>query len=175
MTINRPQTFANLRKSFGKLKQSQVDSFNLFFDEYERLGWTDKRHLSYLIATVWHETAKTMLPIEEYGKGKGKAYEGLYYGRGYVQLTWLDNYKKATAKNNKGWNFILHPELALEVEPAMWICFEGMKNGWFTGKKLSDYFNDIKTDYVNARKIINGLDKAELIGVIYNKFYNSII
>lgn len=172
MTINRPATFDNLIKNFGKLKQSQVDAFNLFFDEW---GGVDKRHLAYILATVWHETAKTMLPIEEYGKGKGKGYDGLYYGRGYVQLTWLDNYRKATAKNNKGWNFILHPELALEVEPAMWICFEGMKNGWFTGKKLSDYFNDTKTDPVNARRIINGLDCANLIEVLYNKFYNSIV
>lgn len=172
MTINRPATFDNLRKKFGALKQSQVDAFNLFFDEWDGI---DKSHLAYILATVWHETAKTMLPIEEYGKGKGRAYEGLYYGRGYVQLTWLDNYKKATAKNNKGWNFILHPELALEVEPAMWICFEGMKNGWFTGKKLSDYFNDDKSDSKNARRIINGLDKAELIKTYYDKFYNSIV
>lgn len=172
MTINRPQTFANIIKNFGKLKQSQVDAFNLFFNKWDGV---DKRHLAYILATVWHETAKTMLPIEEWGKGKGKAYEGLYYGRGYVQLTWLDNYKKATAKNNKGWDFVLYPELALQVDPAMWICFEGMKNGWFTGKKLSDYFNDSKTDPVNARRIINGTDCANLIEVLYNKFYNSIV
>ena len=172
MTINRPATFGLIKSYFGVLKQSQVDSFNLFFDEWDG---KDKRHLAYILATVWHETAKTMLPIEEYGKGKGKAYEGLYHGRGYVQLTWPDNYKKATAKNTKGWNFILHPELALQPEPAMWICFEGMKNGWFTGVKLSTYFNDTKTDPINARKIINGLDCAEKICDYYNKFYNSIV
>jgi len=116
-----------------------------------------------------------MRPIEEWGKGKGKKYEGLYYGRGYVQLTWLENYKKATAKNSKGWNFILNPELALEVEPAMWICFEGMKNGWFTGAKLSQYFNDVKTDPINARRIINGTDCAQLIAALYDKFYKSIV
>jgi len=171
MTINRPATFGLIKSYFGVLKQSQVDSFNLFFDEWDG---KDKRLLAYILATVWHETAKTMRPIEEYGKGKGKKYEGKYYGRGYVQLTWDYNYKKATAKNTKGWDFINHPELALQVEPAMWICFEGMRNGWFTGKKLSDYFNDEKTDPVNARRIINGTDCAYLITEIYNKFLNSI-
>lgn len=178
MTINRLQTFINLRKNFRALKQSQVDAFNLFFDEWDGV---DKRHLAYILATVWHETARTMLPIEEIGRGITKPYgktvsnEKRYYGRGYVQLTWESNYKKATAKNNKGWDFVNHPELALEVEPALWICFEGMKNGWFTGKKLSDYFNDTKTEPVNARRIINGLDCAVLIKTYYDKFYNSIV
>jgi len=171
MKLNKTETFGLIKSYFGKLSQSQVDSFNLFFDEWDGV---DKRHLAYILATVWHETAKTMLPIEEYGKGKGKKYEGLYYGRGYVQLTWLENYKKATAKNNKGWNFILHPELMLKPECAIWVCFEGMKHGWFTGKKLSDYFNNEKTDPVNARRIINGTDCAHLITELYNKFYNSI-
>lgn len=171
MTINRPATFGLLKSFFGVLKQGQVDSFNLFFDEWDG---KDKRHLAYILATVWHETAKTMRPIEEYGKGKGKKYEGKYYGRGYVQITWEYNYKKATEKNTKGWDFIAHPELMLQVEPSIWVCFEGMKNGWFTGKKLSDYFNSEKTDPVNARRIINGTDKAILISEYYNKFLNSI-
>jgi hypothetical protein len=38
-----------------------------------------------------------------------------------------------------------------------------MTKGLFTGKKLNDYINNTKTDYVNARKIINGLDRANLI------------
>ncbi len=167
-------TFDNIRKEFGSLSQKQVDGFNAFFDEYEKRALTDIRFLAYMLATAYHETAKTMQPIEEYGKGKGKAYEGKYYGRGYVQLTWLENYKKATAKNNKGWNFILHPELALEVEPAIWICFEGMLSGWFTSKKLIDYFNGFKNDSVNARRIINGIDCANLIATLHDKFLNSI-
>lgn len=172
--INRKETYDNIRKEFGKLSQQQVEGFEAMFDEYEKRQLTDTRFLAYILSTAWHETAKTMQPIEEYGKGKGKAYEGKYYGRGYVQLTWIDNYKKATAKNNKGWNFILNPELALEVEPAIWICFEGMLNGWFTGKKLRHYFSPDRNDFIGARKIINGTDKADLIGNYYLKFLKSI-
>lgn len=38
-----------------------------------------------------------------------------------------------------------------------------MKEGWFTGRKLSDYISGNKKDYVNARRIINGMDKAQKI------------
>jgi putative chitinase len=170
MKIDRPATFGLIKSYFGILKQSQVDAFNLFFDEWDGV---DKRHLAYILATAWHETAKTMLPIEEYGKGKGKKYEGKYYGRGYVQLTWDYNYKKAGEK--LGVDFLKFPEKVMEKENAIKICFLGMSEGWFTGKKLSNYFNSEKSDPVNARRIINGLDKAELICDYYNKFLNSIV
>jgi len=171
--INRKLTFDSIHKEFGSLKQNQVVGLDAFIDEYEKRELKDPRFLAYLTATAWHETAKTMQPIAEYGKGKGKAYEGKYYGRGYVQLTWLENYKKATAKNPKGWDFVTNPDLMLQVEPAIWTAFEGMLNGWFTGKKLSDYFNE-KSAPVNARRIINGTDRAELIAGYYNKFLKSI-
>ena len=50
-----------------------------------------------------------------------------------------------------------------------------MNTGLYTGVKLSTYFNDVKTDPINARKIINGLDCADKICDYYNKFYNSIV
>jgi putative chitinase len=176
MTINRPATFGTIKSFFGTLKQSQVDSFNLFFDEWDG---KDKRHLAYILATVWHETAKTMLPIEEYGKGKGKAYSKLengisYYGRGHVQVTWLVNYQALTRANKKGWEFVKQPELLLQNKPSIWATFYGMRVGLFTSKRLDHYFNTEKSDPINARRIINGTDKAELICEYYNKFLNSI-
>jgi len=39
----------------------------------------------------------------------------------------------------------------------------GMRNGIFTGKRLADYIHDEECDYVNARRIINGLDSADRI------------
>ena len=41
-----------------------------------------------------------------------------------------------------------------------------MKEGWYTSKKLSDYINDNKKDYVGARRIVNGTDKAKEIADI---------
>ena len=192
MTINRPATFSLIKSYFGVLKQSQVDSFNLFFDEWDG---KDKRHLAYILATVWHETNKTMLPIEEIGKGKGLRYGSrvwydnkpysdvphIYYGRGYTQNTWRDIYLKLTKSNCMNWDFVNHPELLLQVKPSIWATFYAMEKGLYTGKKLGHYFNGEKSDPIWARSIINGKrkaeklpDKAELICDYYNKFLNSI-
>ena len=128
-----------------------------------------------MLATAFHETAFTMQPIAEYGKGKGRKYgvpagphQKVYYGRGYVQLTWDYNYKKAQDK--LGAPFYGDPELALEPHHAAAIMIRGMVEGWFTGKKLADYLNDQHSDYIGARKIINGTDKAQTIAGYAKKF-----
>jgi hypothetical protein len=38
-----------------------------------------------------------------------------------------------------------------------------MKNGVFTSKKLDHYINSQKVDFLNARRVINGTDKMNLI------------
>src|ERR1700722_20630129 len=87
-----------------------------------------------------------MQPIEEYGKGRGMPYGKpdpttgqVYYGRGFVQLTWERNYKTMT--DLLGVDFVNHPDLALELDNATNIMFIGMIKGLFTGKSLGDYFN----------------------------------
>ncbi len=138
------------------------------------------RWAAYMLATVKHECANTWQPIEEYGKGAGRpygkavkvtdpaskqVYTNTYYGRGYVQLTWEDNYKKMdTALSLQGADSLhLHPEKALEAKTAYRIMSHGMRNGSFTGKKLSSYIVGTSADYFNARRIINGTDQALLI------------
>jgi hypothetical protein len=49
-----------------------------------------------------------------------------------------------------------------------------MINGSFTGKKLGDYFNAAKEDWINARRIINALGKANIIADHAKKFYSAI-
>jgi putative chitinase len=70
--------------------------------------------------------------------GRGKKYPP-YYGRGLVQLTWYYNYKKMSSK--VGVDLYNNPDLALELNYAIPIMFIGMKEGFFTGKKFADYFN----------------------------------
>jgi len=187
--INRKETFDNIRKEFGTLSQKQVDGFEAFFDEYEKRKIEDVRFLAYILATVWHEVKKTMQPIEEDGKGKGlrygkkvwydnKPYDDvphIYYGRGLTQNTWRDNYLKLTRANLKGWDFVSEPNLLLDIEASVWATFHSMLNGLYTGKKLSHYFNETINDCFGARKIINGTDKAELIGNYHLKFLKSIV
>lgn len=192
MKINRTETYNNIRKAFGKLSTKQVEGFEAIFSEFEKQKLTDKRHLAYMLATIWHEVAKTMQPIEEFGKGKGKKYgkrvwyngkqyddvPHIYYGRGHVQNTWRDIYEKLTAaakKQGYNWDFVNDPELLLNMEPSIWATFYAMQSGLYTGKKLSDYFNSRISDPRNARKIINGTDKAILIAGYYDKFLKCLV
>lgn len=131
-------------------------------------GQLDGRKLAYALATAWHETAFTLMPVSEYGGEKylkGKPYYP-WYGRGYVQLTWADNYALYGIKDT--------PEKALEPDRAAQIMVDGMLRGKFTGKKLSDYFSASKEDPVGARRIINGTDRAEQIAGYYRQFLGLI-
>src|SRR5947209_14148664 len=145
---------------------------------------TDVRWASYMLATVQRECANQGQPIEEFGKGKGKPYgvpvkivdangvthTNTYYGRGYVQLTWKANYANLSSKLGLGDTLLVHPEHALEPQTAYKIMSFGMRHGSFTGKKLGDFIHDNACDYVNSRKIINGLDHAQEIAGFAQNF-----
>lgn len=196
--INRKHLFDSIRASLfgGTFSQEQVEGIDAIIDRWEASGLTDLRWLAYILGTTYHETAKTMQPIEEFGKGKGRDYgkklkmgagpgkripytlpDKLYFGRGHTQNTWYENYQRLTkgAKvQGKDWDFLNNPELLLQMEPSIWATYFAMQVGLYTGKKLADYFNDKKEDWVNARKIINGLDKAEAIGEFGRKFMGAL-
>lgn len=156
----------------GSLKQSQVDGMNAILDAWERdYEGSDLRWLAYPLATTYHETAQEMWPIEEYGKGSGASYGKpdpttgqTYYGRGFVQLTWRENYARAdkelglTDERSCEW----HAENALDLDIASAVLFRGMMEGWFRTNKdgnpetLQRYFSDTRDDPFGAREIING-------------------
>lgn len=176
----------------GSLTQSQVDGLNVLLAATENLP---KNQRAYILATAFHETARTMQAIEEYGKGKGRDYgtwrvnsnnekycpkmrggavytfeecPHLFYGRGFVQLTWYDNYLRAGKE--LGQDFIANPDLVMQPDFAARILVCGMVKGWFTGKSLGDYVNENVSDFVNARRVVNGMDKAELIADYARRF-----
>lgn len=91
-----------------------------------------------------------------------------YRGRGFVQITGRDNYVRAGKKLLA--DLVNKPELATDCRIAASILYAGMQEGWFTGKKLSDYFKPGLTDPYNARRIINGLDRAADAAGYYHKF-----
>lgn len=182
--------FNTVRPIFGgKLAQSQVDGMNIILDAWRRYGSTaavDINELAYLLATTKLETGATMQPIHErgphayfdkyepgtkLGKLLGNTITGdgfLFRGRGDVQITGRANYAKASKK--LGVDLVQNPDRALEPEIAARILIEGSREGWFTGKDLADYIDDIDEsddedlkEYVQARRVINGQDKAEAI------------
>jgi hypothetical protein len=204
--MNKENFFSSVRTDlFGSLTQSQVDGINTILDCIKELPTNMQ---AYILATAYHETAKTMQPISEYGKGKNypygrwetnskgqkycyksglkarvyteQEYPNLYYGRGYVQLTWFNNYELATKKLQdagiltKEQSLLDNPELANDPKIAAYIMKHGMLGGWFTGRALHHYFSDTLSDYVNARRIINGTDQKDLIAGYAKKFEKAL-
>jgi hypothetical protein len=62
-----------------------------------------------------------------------------------------------------GDQLVVNPDLTLQPTVAYRIMSLGMRNGYFTGKKLSDFINQNSCDYINARRIINSTDQAQKI------------
>ncbi|MEP3783201.1 MULTISPECIES: hypothetical protein [Paracoccaceae] len=164
----------------------------------------DDRWLAYVFGTAHHEVDRKMQPIREYGGknyfrrmydikgdrprvarslGNLAVGDGVqFHGRGYVQLTGRANY--ADWENRLGVDLTSrHPsdaygagtsERVLEPEIAVQILFEGMIRGTFTGKSLPDYFDGVREDWRGARRIVNGLDKANLIASYAKQYYAAI-
>lgn len=189
MKFNTDIFLAGYREHFGKLKQAQVDALKLLLAFMEGDGdVTDVRYFAYMVSTVKHECADTFRPIIERGPksyfnkyeagtklgrqlgntNKGDGY--LYRGRGFCQITGRANYARLTEALGLELSLVSHPDHALDPVIAYRIMSYGMRHGSFTGKKLSDYINELEANYVQARRIINGLDKARTIAGYAGKF-----
>jgi len=207
--INRNFFFDHIRLSLfdGKLSQRQVDGLNFILDGWEEdhAKWDD-RWLAYALGTTHLETGAEMQPINERGgfnyfesnygpqghnparaKKMGNTQPGdgaKYHGRGFVQLTWKNNYdvmaKHLTKVFGQNIDLVADPELALNPSYAAEIMFHGMNMGSFTGKKLADYFtlnsdgSPDRDNWVGARAIINGNDKAPVIANLGKRYYAAI-
>jgi hypothetical protein len=194
INVYGPKFLEMYAEEFGGISLNVIDGLGLFLNFMRTdKNLTDVRHAAYMMASVFKETAYTWQPIDEKGKGAGfkyglvrtgkcggKDYKNIYYGRGYIQITWEDNYQLADTELNLGCSLVANPERAKEPEIAYKIVSFGMKDGWFdpskTNYKLSDFINGNTCDYLNARKIVNINDKktyAEIEG--YAKTFEAIL
>lgn len=195
--INRHFFFDYVRTALfeGRLRQPQVNGLTAILDTWERgHAKSDDRWLAYMLATAHHETDRTLQPVRETG---GEAYlrrmydiagarpalarkmgntepgDGVKYcGRGFVQLTWKNNYRAMGGPTCV--DLVGHPDKAMELPVATEILFTGMIRGMFTGKKLADYFDRSRADWTGARRIVNGTDKASLIAGYGKAYYAAI-
>ena len=181
--VSNLKFFSVIRKDLfnGFISSSQVKGINAILSSWKaKYSENDIRFLAYALATTYHETAKTMTPISEYGHGHGHKYgqidhnKQMPFGRGYVQLTWTQNYELMDNVLNLHGELIKNYSLALNPDIASEIMFEGMIRGLFTGHKLSNYFNPNTDNPVGARRIINGLDRAELVAGYYKVFKTAL-
>jgi putative chitinase len=195
--IDRRIFFSSIRRNLfsGRVGKRQVEGLNAILNRWEGgAGTTDTRQLAYILATAYHETARTLQPIKERGgpaylrqnydvggnrprlaRANGNTQPGdgsRFAGRGFVQLTWRNNYRRVGQKI--GIDLESAPQLALQLETAATILIRGMCEGWFTGRKLTHYFNATTEDWINARRIVNGIDRARIIGS-YAKLFMSAL
>jgi predicted chitinase len=171
-----------LQQQLAKLAQPSHHDFSTrdgtisaIIDECKRQGIGLRDQIAYVLATTQHETNDTFQPVKEayYLKDRAEAYRRTlayypYYGRGYVQLTWDRNYRTYAALLDK--DLVHDPDLALQPEAALFVLVHGFKVGTFTGRAIARYINASQTDFVNARRCINGLDRAQDIAAIATQF-----
>jgi len=98
--------------------------------------------------------------------------EKRYDGRGYVQLTWWDNYVKTGFLIGVGMDLLLDPDLAFDPKIAYKIISTGMLTGQglANGHKFQDYFHGNHTDYVGARAMVNGKSGQHEIAGLAERF-----
>jgi predicted chitinase len=132
----------------------------LILEKAKKYGVTDPAQIAYILATVQTETTMGANLVE--GATRNKSAPGsIYYGRGYPQLTGIENYRKASRL--VGIDLVKNPNLAADPEMSAEILVAGMRDGMFTGRKLTDFIGKGKQDFVRARQIVNDGDKSAAI------------
>lgn len=163
----------------SRLTTGQVTGIEAVLDAWERWGNPGQwRQLAYVLATVLAEVGRGMVPVREGFKAtdeearahvrrQGYRYAApagphghVYYGRGFVQLTWLENYRAAEAR--LGVPLVAEPDRALEPALAGRLLVEGMLKGHYNrlGHGLGYYLSEDHADWVEARRTVNVLDRA---------------
>lgn len=178
---------ASLKSAFGTLRPAdQVAGINSILAAAGAAKW-GAAFTANALGTAWLETNNTMQPVAEaYFLGARaeawrKAHLRYYpwYGRGYVQLTWDYNYKKADKELGLGGTLVAKPDRALEPDIAARVMVRGMEEGWFTGRKLADYLPasgaGTAEGHKKARQIINGKDRWDDLSTYAMKFQAALI
>lgn len=199
--FDRHRFFNQVRRTLfnGTLNQRQVDGMNILLDEAETEGIKDTRLVACVLGTTKWETAHTMWPVRETQRSNEPDIDDAtarrrlgnaeyaqvdpstgvaYYGRGFVQLTWRTNYEKMAKLLNV--DLVRKPDLAMDPVIAAKIIYEGMlrKNsgiGDFTHRALEDYINETTTDWVQTRRVVNGMDHADEIAELHMAFHAAIV
>ncbi|MGV1770053.1 glycoside hydrolase family 19 protein [Agrobacterium vitis] len=199
--MDRAKFFAAVRSSLfgGALTQNQVNGITAILNAWQASDMTDLRWLAYMLGTAYHETAQTMQPVREtraatddqaiamldrsFAKGTMPWVKSPYWrigsdgkswlGRGYVQLTHKGNYIKLGGAI--GVDLVANPMLAMREDIALKVMFVGMGEGLFTGVKLGHFFVGAKADWLSARRIINGKERAADVAAYAKDFHVALV
>lgn len=197
--------FNAIRPMFGTITADQVRGIEGIIEAFKEVGDGDQDTLAYALATAFHETGKRMVPVREgftstddgarravlrlaekrgpnsavakYAKVVG-AYGHVYYGRGHVQLTWLDNYRKSSA--DAGVDLVANPDAMLDPKISARVLIRGLMDGRWNGRGNGIGFYEGEDGFLSdeealeARRTVNGTDKSLLIAGYHRKFYNAL-
>jgi hypothetical protein len=180
---------------FGtSLTQGQVDGISGIVAAFDAVGDGQATTLAYALATAYHETGRRMVPVREgfasTDVGARRAVNRLaeqrgpdsavakyaqpqpphghvYYGRGHVQLTWVNNYRNSSA--DAGVDLVANPDAMLDPVISARVLILGLLDGRWNGRGhgLAHY---LPGDPVGARRTVNVQDKAEQIAGYYRAF-----
>ena len=172
------------------LKPDQVSGMETVCSVAKAAAWPIA-FTAYALATAAHETAYKMQPVREafwLDENWRRAHLHRYYpfyGRGYVQLTWKENYERADRELDLGGRLISNLDVALDPDIAARIMVRGMQEGWFAGDRKTGKRHTLAlhlpasgvanaAQMTSARRIINGTDKNREIAAVAIKFQNAL-
>jgi hypothetical protein len=208
--INRSVFYDHVRGTVfgGRISPDQFDGTEVLLDIWQ-MHYPDlvDAGFAYILATCFHESAQRMQPVNEtlaatddavirildraWANGQLKGVRAPYwrrdadgkawFGRGIVQLTLKDNYRRLgnwlRDKAGIDVDLVADPKKALDPDISARILFEGVIHGLFrNGHWLGKYIDADRSDFVGARNIVNGAfrDDAERIASIAGAFASAI-
>lgn len=173
---------ARLTLFAGKLSQVQFSRLSVLLEAAASYDDVTPARLAYILATAHWETDR-FNAMEEYASGA--AYEGRsdlgnvqpgdgvrFKGRGFPHLTGRRNYEWGSVTS--GFDLVADPSLASDPAISASLLVIGQLTGYFTGVGLGKFINDHRIDFINARKVHNGLDRAETVADIAERYLGAI-
>lgn len=193
---------ANCKLFGSRLGPNQVAGIEGILDAFETHGDGSIKTLAYALATAYHEVGRNMVPVREgfaktdagarravaalarrrgpksavarYSKPTGP-YGHVYYGRGPMQLTWLENYMASSA--DAGVDLVKDPDAMLDPVISSRVLIRGLMDGRWNGKRkgIAHYLPpDGDDDLKNARRTVNITDKWQKIAGHYHQFLSAL-
>lgn len=185
---------------FGtSLSQQQVDGVEGILAAFSEVGDGKSDTLAYALATAYHETGRRMVPVREgFGRtdaearqrvnalarkrGPGSAvakyskpagpFRKVYYGRGHVQLTWIDNYRNSS--KDAGTDLVRNPDAMLDPKVSARILILGLLDGRWNGHRKGIRFYLDRGDLQNARRTVNITNRWREIAGYFKAFLSAI-
>ena len=170
--MSAPETLQNPAGAFGLIRDQSIQ---LIVETALHHGVSDERQIAYILATAEHESQDFRRASEINGPSQALAlgYSGgeAFYGRGYVQITHDHRYLAMGEALGLGRALYDDPErAATDPRLAADLLVVGMQRGLYTGHALERYVNEAETDFVNARRVVNGVDRASDIAALAERW-----